>query len=76
MNYKDAEGRRHDLFKVLFWYLPGGNEENYESRRIIDVCVEIRSRDFSNTSQKFYRRYGYVTINLSKPSGNFTYDQV
>jgi hypothetical protein len=62
MNCKDVKGSRHDLFKVLFWNLPGGNEENYKSLRIIDVRVEIRSRDFSNTSQKFYSCYGYVTI--------------
>jgi hypothetical protein len=41
-------------FKVLFWHLTGGTEENHEKNSvgIADLRADIWNRDFPNTNQE------------------------
>jgi len=66
MNYKDVEGNRHDLFRLLHFNLPGEDEESHKNLRETNVSVESRKVDLRDTSQMFYCSYGHVIIKPEK----------
>jgi len=66
INCKDVEGSHHDLSKILYLNLPGGDEENDKNHRETNVSVDSRKMDFRDISQTFYCSYGHVIIKPEK----------